>query len=554
MIDDSPPALCGLHTPLAAHPHRFSGVHSPLKRLPGCQNGSPDKDNTLVTVTESGYLRIELDTGIVICIGEDGVHDAASWNAPPRPLGMKWADVQVGPAIGKGGLATVYTAVHLHTQVEYALKVMRVEGAVVKNVVQQELAHVLWGPMHTNIVASHCVFYLDQQLHVLMDLMDGGCLKSLIHRKGPLPQKVVACIAKQVLLGLESLHTVGVVHRDLKPSNLLLHSQGVVKISDFGIAQCLHHTKKDQDMAWIGSHCYMSPERLFGEEYDTSSDIWSLGLCMVQAALGVFPFLNDDIMYDRHGNRRESGGSWRGRPSQGSHRSVSEGGPSATGPQQMQDAEKWGAHRWQGVDDRRTPDHFLPPSLAPGGQPRPAGHLLNTAISPPRDRTQAAQALSSPAVSLGSTGSGLSPQTRFCPNSPAIGNGLLGSPSGLSPPNKRDSTHTAVSSVCGSHYSSVCSSHGDGNPFAHEVSIFEFSLMLQDPDITVDFDRLLPLVAHWYPQWPVPEILKEFRDFISCCLQHQAKQRWTCVQLLQHPFILNHASDVDLKCWLSLHG
>ena len=53
-------------------------------------------------------------------------------------------------------------------------------------------------------------------------------------------------------------------------------------------------------MACIGSHCYMSPERLFGEEYDTSSDIWSLGLCVVQAALGVFPFLNEDIMYDRY--------------------------------------------------------------------------------------------------------------------------------------------------------------------------------------------------------------------------------------------------------------
>ena len=137
MIDDSPPALRGLHTPLAAHPHRLSGVHSPLKRVPCYHNDSPDRNNTLVTVTESGYLRIELDTGTVICIGEDGVQDAASSNASPRPLGMKWGDVQVGPAIGKGGLATVYTAVHLPTQTEYALKVIRIEGAVVKNVVQQ---------------------------------------------------------------------------------------------------------------------------------------------------------------------------------------------------------------------------------------------------------------------------------------------------------------------------------------------------------------------------------------------------------------------------------
>ena len=90
------------------------------------------------------------------------------------------------------------------------------------------------------------------------------------------------------------------MHRDIKPSNLLLNFKGDVKISDFGIATMQWASAKYRDSAWVGSHCYMSPERLNAQEFDTSADVWGAGLTIVQTALGVFPFLADDIAFDRY--------------------------------------------------------------------------------------------------------------------------------------------------------------------------------------------------------------------------------------------------------------
>eukprot|EP00906_Rhabdomonas_costata_P038003 RCo053634 len=103
---------------------------------------------------------------------------------------------------------------------------------------------------------------------------------------------------RQVSCGLAHLHQQGILHRDVKPSNLLVSRGGAVKIGDFGISTVLgpsgHCSSAGQ--AVVGSTCYMSPERIRGQAYGSSADIWGLGLTCAECALGVFPVVPEGVV------------------------------------------------------------------------------------------------------------------------------------------------------------------------------------------------------------------------------------------------------------------
>ena len=109
-----------------------------------------------------------------------------------------------------------------------------------------------------------------------MEYMDLGTLGDILKQCGQIPEVMLGLIAFQVhsypynskvLNGLEYLHkTIKLIHRDIKPSNLLVNSNGVVKISDFGVSGQLMNSR-DQRSTWIGTVTYMSPERLRGGKY-----------------------------------------------------------------------------------------------------------------------------------------------------------------------------------------------------------------------------------------------------------------------------------------------
>ena len=97
-------------------------------------------------------------------------------------------------------------------------------------------------------------------------------------------------ITIQILQGLQYLHKEKkVIHRDIKPHNILLNTNGAVKIADFGVSGVIQNTI-DCMTSWIGTATYMSPERLLGENYFADIDIWSLGMVLLEAATGRYPF------------------------------------------------------------------------------------------------------------------------------------------------------------------------------------------------------------------------------------------------------------------------
>lgn len=101
----------------------------------------------------------------------------------------------------------------------------------------------------------------------------------------------------QVLLGLTYLHKeLHIVHRDVKPCNLLVNRQGKVKISDFGVSGKLASSVADC-ASWVGTVTYMSPERISGKCYSFDSDVWSLGLSMMECAQGECCILSLVLVY-----------------------------------------------------------------------------------------------------------------------------------------------------------------------------------------------------------------------------------------------------------------
>jgi serine/threonine protein kinase len=110
----------------------------------------------------------------------------------------------------------------------------------------------------------------------------------------------MANVTWQVLDGLEYLHCeMHVIHRDIKPSNLLLSSSGVVKITDFGVSGELEERLGESTgkVTWVGTIYYMSPERAQGHVYKYDSDMWSLGLTLIECLCGRFPYLQSESSY-----------------------------------------------------------------------------------------------------------------------------------------------------------------------------------------------------------------------------------------------------------------
>jgi mitogen-activated protein kinase kinase len=138
-----------------------------------------------------------------------------------------------------------------------------------------------------------------------MEFMDKGSLDGIYKKSGPIPIEIVGKIAMAVLEGLTYLYEVHhIIHRDIKPSNILFNSQGQIKICDFGVSGELINSIAD---TFVGTSTYMSPERIQGAQYTVKSDVWSMGISLIELALGRFPFAeseSDDDLSDLEGSAR----------------------------------------------------------------------------------------------------------------------------------------------------------------------------------------------------------------------------------------------------------
>ncbi|OQR92060.1 ser/thr kinase [Achlya hypogyna] len=219
-----------------------------------------------------------------------------------RAFTVNPAELEWGDTIGQGASGTVRISRHKPTGTVLAMKLINMFDKVKREQLMREI-HALFDSECPCLVTFYGAFLKDSAVALALEYMDRGSLENVVSSMGVVPEHVLANITFQLLYGLSYLRSKKRVHRDIKPSNILLNSKGEVKLTDFGIATELCNSigtnlqAKSSSPAsiamcgtFVGTFKYMSPERIRREPYSYASDVWSLGLVLMESATGQYPY------------------------------------------------------------------------------------------------------------------------------------------------------------------------------------------------------------------------------------------------------------------------
>lgn len=227
------------------------------------------------------------------------VHDPTA-TPSPRSGARVAGRYELLEAIGAGGAGTVYRARDHVLGRDVAMKVFRGEALVTDDLIRQEREiRLLSGLEHPGLISVHDAgkqnFDGMVQRFIVMELVDDATLEQRM-ANAPLPPLEVAAIGAHIADALAYVHSKGIVHRDVKPGNILINdtsSSGfrrTAKLGDFGIAQYVQATRLTSDGTVLGTAGYLSPEQVSGGAVGVSSDVYSLGLVLLEALTGVFEY------------------------------------------------------------------------------------------------------------------------------------------------------------------------------------------------------------------------------------------------------------------------
>lgn len=200
--------------------------------------------------------------------------------------------------IGEGGMANVYLANDTILDRKVAVKVLRGDLATDEKFVRRFQREALSASSlnHPNIVEMYDVGEDDGDFYIVMEYVEGKNLKQLVKRRTKLSIPEVIDIMKQLTDGIAHAHDSFIIHRDIKPQNMLILDNGLVKITDFGIAVALNSTQLTQTNSVMGSVHYLPPEQAAGKGATFKSDIYALGIMMYELVTGRLPFKGENAV------------------------------------------------------------------------------------------------------------------------------------------------------------------------------------------------------------------------------------------------------------------
>lgn len=200
--------------------------------------------------------------------------------------------------IGEGGMANVYLANDTILNRHVAVKILRGDLASDEKFVRrfQREAISASSLSHPNIVEMYDVGEDDGKYFIVMEYVSGKTLKSLIKKRGALILEEVIDIMLQLTSGIAHAHDSYIIHRDIKPQNVMIIDDGMVKITDFGIALAVNSNEMTQTNSVMGSVHYLPPEQANGTGSTIKSDVYSLGILMFELLIGKIPFKGDNAV------------------------------------------------------------------------------------------------------------------------------------------------------------------------------------------------------------------------------------------------------------------
>ncbi len=198
--------------------------------------------------------------------------------------------------VGKGGMGTVWAAMHESTREPVAIKLLTTGASE-----EMQARLVREAGAAGRLENRHVVDILDVgktdsgEPFLVMELLQGQTLRSVIKRQRRLDPKLAATVARDICIALKAAHNANIVHRDLKPSNVVLHEtpHGIVlKVLDFGVSKVLSEEQQliTSTGIAVGSPAYMSPEQARGARVDHRADLWSIGVLLFEMIAGRRPF------------------------------------------------------------------------------------------------------------------------------------------------------------------------------------------------------------------------------------------------------------------------
>jgi len=222
--------------------------------------------------------------------------------------GARLGPYEILSPIGRGGMGEVHRARHVKLGRDVAIKVLPTELASDRERLRrfEREARAASSLNHPNIVTIHDIAEHEGTTYIAMELVEGRTLRELLS-DGPLPVSKTVALTTQIADGLAKAHAAGIVHRDLKPDNVMVTSEGLVKILDFGLAKPVAAgvvddsslttlTKATGMGVLVGTPHYMSPEQAKGDPVDHRSDQFSFGVVLYELLGGKRPFEGPSVV------------------------------------------------------------------------------------------------------------------------------------------------------------------------------------------------------------------------------------------------------------------
>ena len=213
---------------------------------------------------------------------------------PPRVLAGRYA---LHGRIGQGGMADVELADDQVLDRQVAVKILHSRYAEDPAFLERfkREARAAASLNHPNMVAVYDTGEEGGRPFIVMEYVKGRSLREVLQREGVLPQRA-AEIAADAALALHYAHERGLIHRDIKPANIMVSDEGLVKVTDFGIARAMNAETVTQTAAVFGTAAYIAPEQAQGLDVDARTDVYSLGVVLYEMLTGRQPFSADSAV------------------------------------------------------------------------------------------------------------------------------------------------------------------------------------------------------------------------------------------------------------------